>query len=58
MPNNCPVQIQYVFKEDVGKYQVTKVELEHNDHPVSEEHVTATLEKSGYDYFWIYVILI
>lgn len=45
MTNNCPVEIQFVFKQDVQKYQVTKVQLEHRDRPVSEEHVKTYARK-------------
>lgn len=45
MPNNCPVQIQFVFKIDLQKYQITSVELEHKDHPVSEEHIQTYARK-------------
>lgn len=45
MTNNCPVEIQFVFKQDVQKYQVTKVQLQHRDHPVSEEHVKTYARK-------------
>lgn len=45
MPKNFLVQIQFVFKMDVQKYQISSVELEHKHHPVSEEHIKTYARK-------------
>ncbi|XP_045025115.1 uncharacterized protein LOC123469833 [Daphnia magna] len=41
MPNYCPVQIRFSYNPDesVKKFKITKLELFHHTHPVSEAHL-------------------
>lgn len=45
MANGCPVQIQFVYDSDQHKFKITNLNLEHQNHPVSEEHVKTYARK-------------
>ena len=45
MSNGCPVQIRFTYEPDVKKFVITKLELVHQDHPVSEAHLKTYARK-------------
>lgn len=45
MPNGCPVQIQFVYDVNEQKFKITNLELTHQNHAVSEEHVKTYARK-------------
>lgn len=45
MASGCPVQIQFAYDVDELKFKITSLNLEHQNHPISEEHVkTSTFD--------------
>nr|CAH0109598.1 unnamed protein product [Daphnia galeata] len=45
MSNGCPVQIRFTYEPDVKKFVITKLELVHQDHPVSKAHLKTYARK-------------
>ncbi len=45
MPNGCPVQIRFTYDVHVKKFAITKLELVHQNHPVSEAHLKTYARK-------------
>ncbi|KZS00097.1 Uncharacterized protein APZ42_003743, partial [Daphnia magna] len=45
MANGGPVQIQFAYDVNKQKFKITKLNLEHRNHPVSEKHVKTYARK-------------
>ncbi|KAI9550671.1 hypothetical protein GHT06_004575 [Daphnia sinensis] len=49
MANDCPVQIQFLYDDALKKFKITKLEIEHKNHPVSEGHLKTYARKKQLD---------
>jgi hypothetical protein len=45
MAQNCPVRIQFQFCPKLEKFIISAMEVTHQNHPVSEQHVTTYARK-------------
>lgn len=45
MANDCQVKIQFLYDNALKKFKITKLELEHKNHPVSVGHLKTYARK-------------